>query len=139
MEGVIEEICDTLHIMIRRLAVRNEMPSLGIIDSRSIKSSYHIDTNKGIDGNKKIKGRKEHVVLDKLVLPMGVIVHAANMHDGVEAQEVIDTLRGKYPKLKKLLADGGYKGQKLIDAAKINLMPSLKLFYDPMNPPKNFL
>ena len=68
-EGVFEELMDTLHRMVRKLLGREETPSLGIIDSRSVKSSHHVDTDRGIDGNKKIKGRKEHIVVDTLGLP----------------------------------------------------------------------
>ena len=58
-EGLLEEIFDTLRGIVRRLSGRAESPSLGIIDSRSVKTSHHIDDQRGIDGNKKIKGRKE--------------------------------------------------------------------------------
>ena len=71
LEGVFEELVDTLHVIIRRLMGREDTPSVGIIDSRSIKSSHHVAHDRGIDGNKKIKGRKEHIVVDTLALPMG--------------------------------------------------------------------
>ena len=56
-EGLLEEIFDTLRGIVRRLSGRAESPSLGIIDSRSVRTSHHIDGQRGIDGNKKIKGR----------------------------------------------------------------------------------
>ena len=85
-EGVFEELMDTLHVVVRELMGREDTPSIGIIDSRSIKSSHHVDTDRGIDGNKKIKGRKEHIVVDTLGLPMSVVVHEANTHDSVGAE-----------------------------------------------------
>ena len=114
LEGVFEELMDTLHRMVRKLMGREETPSLGIIDSRSVKSSHHVDADRGIDGNKKIKGRKEHIVVDTLGLPMSVVVHEANVHDSVGADGVIDKMKGCFPRLKKMLADGGYKGQKIV-------------------------
>ena len=117
-EGVFEELVDTLHVIIRKMVGQEDTPSLGIIDSRSIKSSHHVAPDRGIDGNKKIKGRKEHIVVDTLGLPMGVVVHKASVHDSVGAHTVIDSMRGCFPRLKKILADGGYRGQKHIDAAK---------------------
>lgn len=69
---------------------RNEMPSLGITDFRSIKYSHYVDINKNIDENKNIKGRKEYVVV--LGLPLGIVVHKANVHDSVGVHEVIDTM-----------------------------------------------
>lgn len=112
---------DTLHRMVRKLLGREETPSLGIIDSRSVKSSHHVDTDRGIDGNKKIKGRKEHIVVDKLGLPMSVVVHEENIHDSVDADRVIDKMKGSFPRLKKMLADGGYKVQKLADTIRQKL------------------
>ena len=67
---------------------KDESPSLGIIDSRSVKTSHHVDSDRGIDGNKKIKGRKEHIVTDVLGLPLAIVIHAANVFDGVGAKEV---------------------------------------------------
>ena len=86
LEGVFEELMDTLHRMVRKLMGREETPSLGIIDSRSAKSSHHVDADRGIDGNKKIKGRKEHIVVDTLGLPMSVVAHEANVHDSIGAE-----------------------------------------------------
>ena len=77
----LRSVFDTLRGIVRCLSGMAESPSLGIIDSRSVRTSHHIDDQRGIDGNKKIKGRKEHTVLD--------------------------TFLG----LKRILADGGYRGE----------------------------
>lgn len=138
LEGVFEELMDTLHVMVRIQMGRRDTPSLGIIDSRSIKSSHHVDTDRGIDGNKKIKGRKEHIVVDTLGLPLRVVVHEANVHDSVGAHALIDSMRGCYPRLKKILADGGYKGQKLIDAARQKLAAEFKVVLRPDQSSKKF-
>lgn len=90
--------------------VKAESPSLGIIYSRSVKTSHHVDSDRGIDGNKKIKGRKQHVIVDTLGLPMAVAVHEANIHDSKGVPQVIDKLAFKFPRLIKILADGGYRG-----------------------------
>ena len=96
---MLEEIFDTLRGIVRRLSGRAESPSLRIIDSRSVRTSHHIDGQRGIDGNKKIKGRKEHIVVDTLGLPMSVRVHPANVHDSVVAEEVFESMRYKFPGL----------------------------------------
>lgn len=101
---------DTLHSMARKIVGREESPSMGIIDSRSVKTSHHVDSDRGIDGNKKVKVRKEHIVVDTLGLPMAVAVHEANLHDSKGATRVIEKLEHKFPRLKKILADGGYQG-----------------------------
>ena len=110
LEGVFEYIMDALRSIVRRLAGRHESPSMGIIDSRSVKTSHHTDADKCFYGNKKIKGRKEHIVVDTLGLPMAIAVHEANLHDSKGAPKVIEKLEYKFPRLKKILADGGYRG-----------------------------
>ena len=129
---------DTLHRMVRKLMGREETPILGIIDSRSVKSSHHVDADRGIDGNKKIKGRKEHIVVDTLGLPMSVVVHEANVHDSVGADGVIDKMKGCFPRLKKMLADGGYKGQKLSDTVRQKLGAELTVVLRPDESSKKF-
>lgn len=110
-EGVIEDIMDTQYALSRKAAGRKDSPSLGIIDSRSVKTSHHADPScKGTDGNKKIKGRKEHIVVDTLGLPMSVAVYEANLYDSKGAPKVIQKLKYKFPRLTKILADGGYQG-----------------------------
>lgn len=101
---------DTLHSLVRKMAGREESPSMGIIDSRSVKTSHHVDADRGIDGNKKVKGRKEHIVVDTLGIPMAVAVHEANLHDSKGAPKVLEKLEYKFPRLRKILADGGYQG-----------------------------
>ncbi len=66
---------------------------------------------------KEIKGRKEHIIVDTLGLPMAVRVHAANIHDSLGAVDTIELLKYKIPRLKKIIADGGYRG-KLVDVVK---------------------
>ena len=56
------------------------------------------------------KRRKEYIVVDTLRLPMFVAVHEANLHDSKGAPKAIEKLEHKFPRLKKILADGGYQG-----------------------------
>lgn len=42
---------------------------------------------------------------------MSVKVHPANIHDSVGAEQVFDLMRYKFPRLKRILADGGYRGE----------------------------
>ena len=81
------------------------------MDSRSVRISHHVDSDRGIDGNKKIKGRKEHIIVDMLGLPMAVAIHEANLHESKGAPQVIEKLACKFSRLVKILADGGYQGK----------------------------
>jgi len=105
LEGVIEDIMYTIHSLVRSIIGQEESPSMGIIDSRSVKTSHHVDLDRGIDGNKKVKGRKEHIVVDTLGIPMAVAVHEANLHDSKGAPKVIEKLEYKFPRLRKIIAD----------------------------------
>ena len=96
LEGVWEELLSVLHAMARKSIGREESPNLGIIDSRSVKTSHHVDTNRCIDGNKKIKGRKEHIIVDTLGIPMAIKVHEANIHDSKGAMTTIENLAWKF-------------------------------------------
>ena len=83
---------------------------MGIIDSRSVKTShYAYPSCKGIDGNKKVKGRKEHIVVVTLGFYMAVAVHEAYLHDSKGALKVIERLEHKFPCLTKILVDRGYQ------------------------------
>jgi len=80
----------------------------------------------------------EHIVVDTLGLPMGVIVHEANIHDSVGAHAVIDSMRGCFPRLKKILADGGYRGQKLVDETRQKLGAEFTVVLKPDESSKKF-
>lgn len=109
--GFIEEVHETLRDTIRQQNGRDKSPSLGLIDSRSVKTSRNGGAARGIDGGKKTKGRKQHIITDTLGLILVVVIHAANIHDSKGAFDVISNLRGRFPRLKKIVADGGYRGE----------------------------
>jgi putative transposase len=62
---------------------------------------------------KKIKGRKRHIVTDTLGFMVGLVVHSAGIQDRDGAPEVLKLIRGAYPDLRHIFADGGYAGPKL--------------------------
>jgi putative transposase len=72
---------------------------------------------RGYDAGKKVSGRKRHLVVDTIGLVLAVVVHAANLQDRDGAKLVLQRIRGKFPRLRLLWADGGYAGQ-LIEWAK---------------------
>ena len=54
-------------------------------------------------------GRKRHIVVDTLGLLLVVVVHAASLSDTEGALDVGARLRGRFPRLKLIWADQGYK------------------------------
>lgn len=112
-DGTLLLVQTVLRELVRRNCKREACPSLGIIDSQSVKNSERGIPDKGFDGNKKINGRKRHLVVDILGLLMCVVVTEANIHDSVAAERVVQRMEGRFPRLKKILADGGYQGERL--------------------------
>jgi len=49
--------------------------------------------------------------VDTLGLVLGVVVHAAHIQDRDGAKLVLETLVGRFARLKLIWADGGYAGQ----------------------------
>lgn len=60
-------------------------------------------------GEKKVKGHKRHIVTDTQGHLLHVKVHAANTHDPGAGSEVFQEALKKYPTLKGLCADAGYR------------------------------
>ncbi len=60
-------------------------------------------------GEKKIKGRKRHIVTDTRGHLLHVKVHAANLHDTVSGGLVFEEALMKYPTIKGVCADAGYR------------------------------
>lgn len=93
----------------RQKAGREASPSVGIIDSQSVKCSEWGVATKGFDGYKRVNGRKRHLVVDALGLVLVVVVHAANQHDSPAARSVLRALAQQgYQRLRKILADSAY-------------------------------
>lgn len=108
-KGIIENIQYYLVKQIRKLQGRQEQPSVGIIDSQSIKSTLVSSReHTGFDGGKRIKGIKRHIVVDTLGLLLSVAVHPASRADRRGAGYVLDKLRTRWSGVGRLFADGGY-------------------------------
>jgi putative transposase len=58
-----------------------------------------------------VKGRKQHIITDTLGLLLVVVVNATNIHDSQSAMDVISRLKGRFGRLIKIFADGGYRGE----------------------------
>jgi len=65
---------------------------------------------RGFDGGKLITGRKRHIAVDTLGLVLAVVVYAANIQDRTGAKLVLARMQGRFPRLRKIWADGAYSG-----------------------------
>ncbi len=107
--GVWEQLQDELVIKERKRQQREETPSLLAFDSQTTKIVNFISLDTGIDGGKKVNGRKRHLAVDTLGLPLAVHITAGNISDNQGGMELIKKLKGKVPRMKKIVADHGYK------------------------------
>ena len=111
--GLIEIIHDTLRGRVREKKGKQVSPSLGLIDSQSVKTAS-VTAEKGIDGNKKINGKKRFILTDTLGLMMGIVIVAANVGERAGAEKLFHQTQGKYPRLEKVLADQGFDGERYV-------------------------
>ena len=112
-DGTWHQIHNQLYPRVREAEHRLPSPSAAIIDSQSVKTTEQ-GGERGYDAGKNVNGRKRHIIVDTLGLLLAVVAHAASIQDRDGAKAVIEKLTGKFPRLSRIWADGGYSGQ-LVD------------------------
>jgi putative transposase len=114
-DGTLEEVHEVLRKRLRKERGRESSPSIGIIDFQSVKTTKVGGEARGFDGGKRIKGRKRHIITDTQGFLLSVKVHAANEHDSKAGFEVLKSMEYRFERMKKVYADGGYRGQLVQD------------------------
>jgi putative transposase len=110
VDGVWKRVNKQLRRLLRKRKNKHPQASLAILDSRSVKTTdvAKADTV-GYDSGKKVKGRKHHILVDTLGLVIAVVVHAANISETAGARLVLEALKNRFWRLKKVIVDGGYQ------------------------------
>lgn len=106
---VFDLILDKLRSKVRVKQGQQSLPTLGIMDSQSVRWGNN-RSFKSFDGNKKVKGIKRHIVVDKNGFLLAVMVTVAHFHDSKVVMQLMRVLRDSYCNIKVILADGGYRG-----------------------------
>lgn len=88
-------------------------PSLGLVDSQSVKSMSVTDF-KGFDGNKKVEGRKRFIITDTLGFIISLVITQGNIGERAGAKLAIEKLGNRFVRLTKILADQGFDGVEFI-------------------------
>ena len=116
-DGFWDLLHDCLHKKVRSRHGKEHSPSVGILDSQSVKTVQQ-GGQRGYDAAKRIKGRKRHLVVDTLGLMIMVIVHRADISERRGGSYLLLRVASRiadFGRLRVFFADQGYGGQRMRD------------------------
>ena len=90
------------------------MTSFCIVDAQSVKNTDTAE-NKGYDAGKKVSGIKRHIAVDIQGLPHAICITTANVTDRSGAELMFEAAKNNLLKVKNVLVDGGYRGEKFAE------------------------
>ncbi|MDR1491596.1 MAG: IS5 family transposase [Planctomycetaceae bacterium] len=106
-DGIWQKIHDALNRLVRKKQGKKPTPSVGIIDSQSVKTTES-GGDHGYDKAKNVNGCKRHIVVDTLGLIMVIVIHTADIQDQDGAKLTIQLLVERFARLKVIFGDSAY-------------------------------
>lgn len=117
--GCFENMAHDLRLLTREDALRDGVPTVAIIDSRTLQSTPESGARAGYDGAKRRKGSKIHLAVDTLGNAITLLVTPADEQDRAQVYDLCRHIREiTGGNVDVVLADQGYTGEQAqVDAA----------------------
>ena len=121
--GCFEAIVQDLRLLVRAASGRRPQPSVGLVDSRTLRSTVESGARAGVDGNKRVRGSKVHAVVDTMGTLLAVAVTPANAAERRQISALaqrVQEVRGASVALldaDAAYADAAYSGKETAAAA----------------------
>lgn len=117
--GCFENLAHDLRSLVREDALKEGVPTVAIVDSRTLQSTPESGGRAGYDGGKRRKGSKIHAAVDTMGNVITLLVTSGNEQDREQVYDLcreVQQLTGDH--IDVVIADQGYTGEQAqIDAA----------------------